>query len=206
MADTTRSETTAQRGSRASTSQSATATAEGTPHGGQQGRSGGGNESSSGGNESSFVGRVKDRAGERLSAQKDRATEGMQTMAQAVRDVTHKLRDDRHDTIAEYVDRAAEQLDRLSQQVRNKDVGELFGEAQNFARRRPGMFIGSAFAIGLLGARFLKSSSPDRPGQRPSWQRGSDDRSLQATASDRAAIAYSRNTTPSDQRIGTEPR
>jgi ElaB/YqjD/DUF883 family membrane-anchored ribosome-binding protein len=199
MADTTRSETTAKRAPRAGAPPSATAIGEGEPHGGQQPRSGASSDSS-------FVGRVRDRAGERLSAQKDRATEGMQTMAQAVRDVTHKLRDDRHDTIAEYVDRAAEQLDRLSEQVRNKDVGDLFQEAQDFARRRPGMFVGSAFAVGLLGARFLKSSAPERPGQRPSWQRAGDDRNPPRTTSERPPLSYSRNATASEPRIEMEPR
>jgi hypothetical protein len=196
MADTTTSETAAKRAPRASAPPSATATGDGEPHRGHAPRG-------DGGSDSSFVERVRDRAGERLSAQKDRATEGMQTMAQAVRDVTHKLRDDRHDTIAEYVDRAAEQLDRLSEQVRNKDVGDLFREAQDFARRRPGMFVGSAFAVGLLGARFLKSSAPERPGQRPSWQRGGDAGHMPAT-SERASGAYGRTTFESDPRIGRE--
>jgi hypothetical protein len=56
------------------------------------------------------------------------------------------------------VDEAANQLERVSNQLRDKDVGELMQDAQQFARRRPAVFIGSAFAIGLLGARFLKSS------------------------------------------------
>ena len=78
MADTTRSDTTARRAPRASAPPSATATAAGEQHRGQQ-------DNNRGEGESSFVGRVRDRAEERLSAQKDRATEGMQTMVQAVR-------------------------------------------------------------------------------------------------------------------------
>jgi hypothetical protein len=31
-------------------------------------------------------------------------------------------------------------------------------EAEDFARRQPALFLGGAFALGLLGARFLKSS------------------------------------------------
>lgn len=38
-------------------------------------------------------------------------------------------------------------------------MGDLAREAQDLARRRPVLFIGSAFALGLLGARFLKSSA-----------------------------------------------
>ena len=34
-------------------------------------------------------------------------------------------------------------------------------DAQRLARRQPALFVGGAFALGLLGARFLKSSSPE---------------------------------------------
>jgi hypothetical protein len=82
----------------------------------------------------------------------------MGSVAQAVRQTTQQLRDQRHETIAHYVDEAANQLERMSQRLRNKDVGELLDDAQQFARRRPAVFIGSAFALGILGARFFKSS------------------------------------------------
>jgi hypothetical protein len=32
-------------------------------------------------------------------------------------------------------------------------------DAQRLARRQPALFVGGAFAVGLLGARFLKSSA-----------------------------------------------
>ena len=106
--------------------------------------------------------RVRQGANTQLSSQKNRATDGISSVAQAVRQTTQQLRDNRHDTIARYVDEAANQLERVSNQLRNKDVGELMRDAQQFARRRPAVFIGSAFAIGLLGARFLKSSRDRR--------------------------------------------
>jgi hypothetical protein len=102
--------------------------------------------------------RVRQGASSQLSSQKTKATDGIGTVAQAVRQTTQHLRDQQHDTIARYVDEAANQLERVSNQLRDKDVGELMQDAQRFARRRPAVFIGSAFAIGLLGARFLKSS------------------------------------------------
>jgi hypothetical protein len=56
------------------------------------------------------------------------------------------------------VDKAADQIENWSRQLREKDIDELLSDVQTLARRQPGVFIGSAFAIGLLGARFLKSS------------------------------------------------
>jgi hypothetical protein len=104
--------------------------------------------------------RVRERAGEQLTNQKNRATQGIGTIAQAVRSTTNDLREHQHETIAEYVTRAADQLDRLSTRLQNKEVSELFRDAQNLARRQPVMFVGAAFALGLLGARFMKSSPP----------------------------------------------
>jgi len=110
------------------------------------------------GNNGGLMDQVRQGANSQLSSQKNKATDGIGTVAQAVRQTTQHLRDQKHETIARYVDEAANQLERVSNQLRDKDVGELMQDAQRFARRRPAVFIGSAFAIGLLGARFLKSS------------------------------------------------
>ena len=106
--------------------------------------------------------RVRDRATAQLSTQKDRATDGLGSVAQAVRQSTQHLRQNKQDAIANYVEKAADQIDRFSTQLRNRDVGELVNEVQRFARRQPALFVGSAFAIGVIGARFLKSSSDNR--------------------------------------------
>jgi hypothetical protein len=118
-----------------------------------------------------IVERVRERAGAQLATQKDKATDGLGTIAQAFKRTTRELREQRHDTLAEYVERAADELERLSTGIRNRDIGAMFRDAQSMARRQPAIFVGSAFAIGLLGARFLKSSAPDRSPQQPSWQR-----------------------------------
>jgi ElaB/YqjD/DUF883 family membrane-anchored ribosome-binding protein len=114
---------------------------------------------------SGLMDRVREGANTQLSTQKNRATDGIGSVAQAVRQTTQHLREQQHDTIARYVDQAADQLERVSERLRQKDVGELLQDAQQFARRRPAVFIGSAFAIGLLGARFLKSSRERQNGQ-----------------------------------------
>jgi hypothetical protein len=118
-----------------------------------------------------WMDRVRERAGEQLTNQKNRATEGIGTIAHAVRNTTQELREHQHETIAEYVTSAADQLDRLATRLKNKDAAELFRDAQNLARRQPVMFVGSAFVLGLLGARFLKSSPPSDRSQERRWQR-----------------------------------
>jgi hypothetical protein len=119
---------------------------------------------------SGIVERVRERADVQLTTQKDKATDGIGTIARAIRGTTQELREQQHETLAQYVDRAADELERLSSRLKNKDVGDLFRDAQQLARRQPVMFVLAAFAIGLLGARFLKSSAPQSslPGTRSS--------------------------------------
>ena len=110
--------------------------------------------------DSGIVGRVRERATAQLATQKDRATDGLGSVAQVVRETTHHLRTQQHDTIAQYAEKAADQIERFSRRLKEKDVSELLSDAQQLARRQPALFIGGAFALGLLGARFLKSSAP----------------------------------------------
>jgi hypothetical protein len=132
------------------------------------GREGNGDSASGG-----FMGKVRERANAQLSTQKDRAIEGIDTAARAVRQSTQQLREEDHGTVASYVEGAADQIERLSQRLREKDVGELLEDVQRLARRQPALFVGSAFALGLIGARFLKSSREDEyeHGEAPSRQR-----------------------------------
>ncbi|HEY0876354.1 MAG TPA: hypothetical protein VGD94_22970 [Vicinamibacterales bacterium] len=105
-----------------------------------------------------IVNRVREQANSQLNTQKNKATDRLGSVAHAVRETTQRLRDDNHDTVARYAEQAAEQIERLSQGLKNKDVGELMNDAQRLARRQPALFVGGAFTLGLLGARFLKSS------------------------------------------------
>jgi len=111
--------------------------------------------------ERGLVDRVRDQASAQLAGQKDRVTDGLGSIAGAVRKTTDDLRETQHDTLAEYVASAADQLDRLSARLKDRDIGDLLRDAQSLARRRPAMFVGSAFVVGLLAARFLKSSRPE---------------------------------------------
>jgi len=111
--------------------------------------------------ENGVVGRVREQATSQLNTQKNKATDGLGSVAQAVRGTTQRLREENHDTVARYAEQAADQLERFSERLKNKDVGELMNDAQRLARRKPAMFVGGAFALGLLGARFMKSSATD---------------------------------------------
>lgn len=108
-----------------------------------------------------IAGKVKERATAQLSTQKDRATDSLGSVASAVRQTGQRLREEQNETVAQYVEQAADQLERLSSSLREKDVAELLQDAQRLARRQPALFIGGSFAVGLIAARFLKSSRRD---------------------------------------------
>jgi hypothetical protein len=122
-----------------------------------------------------LMSKVRDRAGEGLTTQKNRAVEGVSSVAHAVRQTAAHLREDNREPIAKYAESGAQQLERLSEFLRNTDGAELWREAQTYARRRPAVFVGSAFVIGLMAARFLKSSGA-RSTRPPTWQRTTTDR------------------------------
>lgn len=94
-----------------------------------------------------------------LTSQKERAASTLNTIAQTLRDSGQNLRGEQPQ-IASLTDEAARRVEDVSNYVRQHEVRDLVREAENFARREPALFLGGAFAIGFLAARFLKASSP----------------------------------------------
>jgi len=111
-----------------------------------------------------IVNRVKETATAQLASQKNRGTDALDRLAGAVRSTTRKLREERHDTVAGYIDHAANRIENWAERLREKDVEDLISDLHRLARRQPAVFIGSAFALGLLAGRFLKSSRPGGDG------------------------------------------
>ena len=123
------------------------------------------------GTASALMDRVRDGATSQLTTQKGRVTDSLTSLAQAVRQSTESLRGNEQPAVAQYVEQAASQLERLSNRLRDRDVKDLVQDAQQFARRQPAIFIGAAFAAGLVAARFMKSSNKNNRYGRPRAER-----------------------------------
>lgn len=95
----------------------------------------------------------------KATEEKQRAASGLGGVAQALRS-TGQSAD--NDYLQEYASRAADGIEQVTDYFRDKSVGEIVDDVERFARREPALFLGGAFALGLLGARFLKSSSRGR--------------------------------------------
>ncbi len=98
-----------------------------------------------------------------VSEQKDQAAERLGSLAGALREAGRKLNEgEQGGDFGRYADRAAEQVERLSSYLRDNDLRGFVRDTEEFARRRPEVFLGGALLAGLALARFLKASSPNR--------------------------------------------
>jgi hypothetical protein len=104
--------------------------------------------------------RARHQAFNKLDSQRERAATGLGSMVDALRESGRQL-EGQNATMASYVNGAASQLERFSGGIRDRDVNQIVRDVERFARQRPTIFLGSAFALGLVAARFLKSSSPE---------------------------------------------
>ena len=104
------------------------------------------------------VEQVRERATSRMDQQKDQAAGSLWSVAHAIRRTGENLREKDQEAVAQITDRAAEQVERFSSYISHRDVNQLLNDVQHFARRQPAIFLGGAFALGLIGARFLKST------------------------------------------------
>jgi ElaB/YqjD/DUF883 family membrane-anchored ribosome-binding protein len=105
-----------------------------------------------------MVDQAKEQAKPQVEGQKQRFAGGLGTAAGALRQTGQQLRDNDQENVAQYMDQVAERVEGFAGYLRDKPVDALIGDAERFARQQPALFLGAAFGVGLLAARFLKSS------------------------------------------------
>jgi hypothetical protein len=110
------------------------------------------------------VTQAKEKAVSRLDEQKAQAAGGLGTVAETLRESGQHLREKDENPLtqyaAHYTESVANQVDSVSRFLREKSVQEIVGEVEGFARREPAFFLAGAFLLGVMGARFLRSSAP----------------------------------------------
>ena len=103
------------------------------------------------------AGQAREQVNDRIDARKDRAVETMTGVAGAIRETSEKL--DGMGPLGDVAGRAAEGIERLARFFEGRQVTDLVRDVERFARREPAIFLGAAFVAGLIGGRFLKSST-----------------------------------------------
>jgi len=111
----------------------------------------------------SSIRQARESATSSLDQSRNRAADSIDSIASAVRGTGDRLRSDNQTTAANLTSSLADQVERLSSYLRTRDLTSVREDLERFARQQPSVAIGVALAVGMLGARFIKSS-PRRAG------------------------------------------
>jgi ElaB/YqjD/DUF883 family membrane-anchored ribosome-binding protein len=101
---------------------------------------------------------ARDSATSSLNDSRHQAADQIGGLASAVRSTSEHLRSENQAGVAKLTDSLAEQVERLSAYLRDRDLRAFRDDVENFARRQPAVAVGVALGLGMLGARFFKSS------------------------------------------------
>ena len=138
-------------------------TATGMPRSSGLGHAQGGHDPGDHGNPTSRIaGAARDRARTAFHEQQIKAADQLGGMAQALHRAAEQLAQENQGPVARLADTAAERVERFADTLRRRDVDDLLGQVEHYARRQPEVFIGGAFAVGFVLARFIKSSGDRR--------------------------------------------
>jgi hypothetical protein len=121
---------------------------------------------------------ARDRATSSLGESKGQFADQFGNLAEALRRTTEHLRSEDQQRIAGFTETVARQIEQVAEYVRNKDARAMRQDLENLARRQPALMIGGAMVLGLIGARFLKSSERKSSGRFGDGQRYGRERSF----------------------------
>jgi vacuolar-type H+-ATPase subunit H len=157
-----------------------------------------------------LVSEAQDRATEqvhsRLDAQKHQAAESLSGVAESLRATGRQMRGQPIAGASGYVEQAADRVEDLAYFLRESEVGEIVDYVEDFARRQPGLFLGGAFALGVLGARFLKSSRQNlvHRGVRERWSTDQLTRRMEDPERDAVGRPGAHGYAPAPERASSE--
>jgi ElaB/YqjD/DUF883 family membrane-anchored ribosome-binding protein len=117
---------------------------------------------------------VTGRAASAIDDQKSEFTAGISGVAETVRRVSGAISEGGAENVvneyaAKYAESAARKLEDAASYFERTDLKTVVRDVESYARRNPVIFMGGAFALGILAARFIKSSpiEPSASGRVP---------------------------------------
>jgi hypothetical protein len=84
---------------------------------------------------------------------------------------SEQLRSEEQARFADLADSLGRQIDKAADYLRDSDGRTIARDIESLARRQPALVFAGAFALGLVAARFLKSSEPGYASDEPSYDR-----------------------------------
>lgn len=115
--------------------------------------------------------RATDTGIRRVDQGREQAAEGLSRLAQHIRRASSEIESDQP-PMANLAGAAAEQTERVASFLRETDTRQMVGTLEDYARRQPLLFLGGAFALGLVATRFMKAGAGSTGAGRPSGGRG----------------------------------
>lgn len=110
---------------------------------------------------------AQEKAGSILTEQKQSLAQGLGGVADNIRKFGENLGGENSnpitETAAKYGDSLAEQIENLSGYLESGDFRTFAHDLKSFARRNPTAFVIGAFGLGIIAARFIKSSPTSQP-------------------------------------------
>ncbi|HEX6124230.1 MAG TPA: hypothetical protein VFZ23_02545 [Pyrinomonadaceae bacterium] len=143
---------------------------------------------------------VTDKAATKLDERKSTLTTPLSTVADSVRQMSANLGSAKTDSglaeaAAKYTETAARKIENLAGYFDTRSVRDMAHDLEGFARRNPAVFLGAAFGLGILVARFLKSTPPHfSEGSRELNRTGSIDTEHQLTTGTSRSTGNAPNT------------
>ncbi|SMQ86177.1 hypothetical protein SAMN06295905_3479 [Devosia lucknowensis] len=107
------------------------------------------------------ISEVKDKAKGFAGDQKDLAANQINGVAAAINKVADELGSEQQ-TVARYARDLASGLSSMGKTIKERDVDDLMGLAQDFGRKQPVAFLGAAALAGFVASRFALASNHRR--------------------------------------------
>ena len=101
---------------------------------------------------------ARNRAGSSLAESKEQLADQVESIASVFRRTADQLREEDRRTIASIANAVAQQADQAGTYLRQVDARAVRKDLEDITRRRPMLVLGGAAALGLIAARFFKSS------------------------------------------------
>jgi hypothetical protein len=116
------------------------------------------------------VRQARDRAMSSLAESRDEFAGQIEAVADAFRRTGSHLNAENQRRMAGLTESVARQADQVARYVRDFDPRTARDDLAGLARRQPALVFGGALALGLLGARFIKSSKRRDAGGTDAWR------------------------------------
>lgn len=110
-----------------------------------------------------IVSQVREHVTDNVSTKAARVSGIAAVLGTTLHDAGKQLREQDDAAVATFFDQAADQVEQIGAMLDNQEYGKLIATVQGFAQRQPVLFFAAAIAVGVAGARFLRSSSPAAP-------------------------------------------